>query len=180
MRVGTILDAGAETGNSLELPLGDLSKHALIVGVTGSGKTNTCFGLLERVWDAGRGVPFLVIESAKSEYRALLRERSFAGLKVFTVGDETTSPLRINPLEVPPGVLVQTHLDYLKSLFAAAFVLYPPMPYVLEQGLREVYCRPGLGPHPQHQPAGQELPTALSHPLRPCGEGPRRGGPAGI
>jgi len=47
--------------------------------------------------------------------------------------------LRINPFEVPPGVLVQTHIDFLKSLFSAAFVLYPPMPYVLEQSIQEVY-----------------------------------------
>jgi hypothetical protein len=143
VQVGAVIDRGLDTGNRLTLPLGDLAKHALIVGVTGSGKTNTCFRLLEQAWDGGRGVPFLVVESAKSEYRALAHEPAFRGLKVFTVGDETTSPLRLNPFEVPPGVLVQTHLDYLKSLFAAAFVLYPPMPYVLEQGLREIYTDRG-------------------------------------
>ena len=111
--------------------------------MTGSGKTNTCFGILEQVWDGGRGVPFLVVESAKAEYRNLAHLPGMEGLKVFTIGDETASPLRINPFEVPPGILVQTHIDYLKSLFSAAFVLYPPMPYVLEQGLREVYCDRG-------------------------------------
>jgi hypothetical protein len=143
VRIGDIMDRGAATGNDLSVPIRDLTKHALIVGVTGSGKTNTCMRLLEQIWDCGRGVPFLVIESAKSEYRSLLNEGPFRGLKVFTVGDETTFPLRLNPFEVPPGILVQTHIDYLKSLFAAAFVLYPPMPYVLEQALREVYTDRG-------------------------------------
>lgn len=137
--VGHIIDRGRPTGGSFRIDSRELTKHALVVGVTGSGKTNTCMGLLDQVWDAGRGVPFLVVESAKSEYRALLRESRFSGLRVFTCGDETGSPLRLNPLEFRSGVLVQTHVDFLKALFGAAFVLYPPMPYVLEQSLQEVY-----------------------------------------
>lgn len=137
--VGDILDRGTETGTRFVVPRDDLTRHGLVAGVTGSGKTNTCFALLDQVWDAGSGVPFLVIESAKSEYRHLLKHPRFRGLKVFTVGDETISPLRFNPFEVPPGVLLQAHVDYLKSLFQAAFVLYPPMPYVLEQSLQEIY-----------------------------------------
>lgn len=135
--LGKIFDRGQDTRNPFTLPLRDFSKHALIVGVTGSGKTNTCFAILDQLWK--HKIPFLVIESAKSEYRALLKDLTFNGLNVFTVGDETISPLRLNPFEVPEGVLVQTHIDYLKSLFSAAFVLYPPMPYVLEQSLHEVY-----------------------------------------
>src|SRR5205085_4534905 len=111
VRLGPVLDGGGETGNELALAPGDLTKHALVVGVTGSGKTNTCFRLLEQAWAGGRGVPFLVIESAKSEYRSLLHDPAFRGLRVFTVGDETTAPLRLNPFEVPAGVLVQSHLD---------------------------------------------------------------------
>jgi hypothetical protein len=137
--VGDIMDRGRKTGNALRLDARDLAKHALIVGVTGSGKTNTCFALLDQLWNSGKGTPFLVIESAKAEYRTLLKKRGFTGLNVFTVGDESCSPLRLNPFEVPEGVLVQSHIDYLKSLFAAAFVLYPPMPYVLEQSIQEIY-----------------------------------------
>jgi hypothetical protein len=136
--IGDILDRGTRTGNCLTITTNDLTKHGLVVGVTGSGKTNTCFELLAQL--AARGVPFLVIESAKSEYRSLLRDRRFVPPpQVYTVGDETATPLRLNPFEVPAGILVQTHIDYLKALFAAAFVLYPPMPYVLEQSIQEIY-----------------------------------------
>lgn len=139
VQVGQVLDRGRATGTCFTLDRNHLTKHGLIVGVTGSGKTNTCFAVLDQVWDGGKGAPFLVIESAKSEYRSLLRQPRFAGVKVFTVGDERLSPLRLNPFAAPPGVLIQRHLDYLKTLFAAAFVLYPPMPYVLEQSLHEIY-----------------------------------------
>lgn len=137
--VGEIQDRGAGTGNQFCVDTRELTKHALIVGVTGSGKTNTCFNLLEQVWKQGHGAPFLVIESAKSEYRELLDDGRFKGLRVFTIGDETVSPIRINPFEFTPETLVQTHIDYLKSLFSASFVLYPPMPYVLEQSIQEIY-----------------------------------------
>jgi DNA helicase HerA-like ATPase len=137
--VGEIADRGVKTGNWLRISREDLTKHGLVTGITGSGKTNSCFWLLDQVWNAGSGVPFLVVEAAKSEYRALMANPRFRDLRVFTVGDDTASPLRLNPFEVPPGILVQTHIDYIKSLFSAAFVLYPPMPYVLEQSVQEIY-----------------------------------------
>jgi DNA helicase HerA-like ATPase len=137
--VGEIMDRGMKTGNWLRISREDLTKHGLVTGITGSGKTNSCFWLLDQVWNSGSGVPFLVVESAKSEYRALLANPRFSSLRVFTVGDDTVAPLRLNPFEVPRGILVQTHIDYIKSLFSAAFVLYPPMPYVLEQSIQEIY-----------------------------------------
>ena len=137
--IGEILDRGRGTGSQLSIPVDSLARHALIAGVTGSGKTTTCFAVLEQLQRGPRAIPFLVVESAKSEYRQLLGAPGFEALRLFTVGDERISPLRLNPFEVPEGTLVQTHVDYLKSLFSAAFVLYPPMPYVLEQSIHEVY-----------------------------------------
>ena len=83
---------------------------------------------------------FLVIEPTKTEYRALTEEPEFgAALAVYTLGDETVSPLRINPFEVPEGTLVQTHLDRLKAVFNASFSMWAPMPQVLERCLIEIY-----------------------------------------
>jgi len=140
--LGKILDRGQYAGTELTMRRADLTKHGVIVGVTGAGKTNTCFSLLEQVWKDGKdgkGVPFMVIESAKSEYRALLKNSRFEGMRVFTVGDETISPFRLNPFQVPKDILVQSHIDYLQALFGAAFVLYPPMPYVLAMSIQRAY-----------------------------------------
>jgi hypothetical protein len=138
IRLGEIVDRGQPVGNPFDVPLRDISKHVLIAGVTGSGKTNTAFRLLEALW-VDHKVPFLAIESAKAEYRSLLAMPAFKAMRVYTLGDETLAPFRLNPFEVPQGALVQTHIDYVKALFAASFVLYPPMPYVLEQSLQEIY-----------------------------------------
>ena len=141
--VGIIVDRNVETSNTLEIPLDEFAKHTLVAGVTGSGKTNTCFRMIEKIWDKGKGLPFLVIEPAKSEYRNLLDRPGFQDLLVFSVGDERIAPLRLNPLAVPKGALIQSHIDYVRALFAAAFVLYPPMPYVLERSLQEAYTDRG-------------------------------------
>lgn len=141
--IGAVLDGDLPTGQTFGVARDDLAKHGLVVGVTGSGKTNTCFGLLEHVWDGGRGQPFLVIEPAKAEYRSLLQLMP-GQLRVYTLGDERYAPLRLNPFEFEcrdsaARIHVQTHIDYLKSVFNAAFVLYAPMPYVLETCLHEIY-----------------------------------------
>jgi len=159
--VGHILDRGQPTGRALYIPRDDLTKHGLIVGVTGAGKTNTCFSLLEQVWDDGKGCPFMVIESAKSEYRALLKSPRFSGLRVFTVGDETISPLRLNPFDVPPGVHIQAHIDFLQALFGAAFVLYPPMPYVLAMSIQRVYEDKGWDLAANENRRGRATPIAF-------------------
>lgn len=135
--IGEVLDSRNPTGNTYNITVDDLTKHALICGITGSGKTTVCMGLLVQAWRDFR-IPFLVIEPAKSEYRSLSRVLS-SDLQVFTLGDETVSPFRLNPFEILPGINVQSHIDHLKSVFNASFILYSPMPYVLEQCLNEVY-----------------------------------------
>jgi hypothetical protein len=142
--VGKIVDNGGPTGNWYALARADLARHALVVGVTGSGKTNTLFHLLSQIWSSGRGQPFLVIEPAKTEYRDLRTVPGLETLRVYTLGDERYAPFRLNPFEFEifddqNRIHVQTHIDYLKSVFNASFVLYAPMPYVLEQCLHEIY-----------------------------------------
>lgn len=143
--LGKVLDGGQPTGSWFSIPRRDFAKHGLVVGVTGSGKTNTMFSLLNHLWKGGKGVPFLVIEPAKAEYRDLARRAEFTNhLRVYTLGDERFAPFRINPFvfeifDSSNRIHVQTHIDFLKSVFNAAFILYAPMPYVLETCLHEIY-----------------------------------------
>jgi hypothetical protein len=163
--VGKVLDGDVPTGGWYVVDRHDFAKHGLIVGVTGSGKTNTLFHLLDKLWAGGSGVPFLVIEPAKTEYRDLLSAPGFEHLRVFTLGDETVAPFRLNPFEfeivdAEHRIHVQTHVDFLKSVFNAAFILYAPMPYVLEACLHEVY-----------QDKGWDLTTGLNRRVPPVHRG---------
>lgn len=127
----------------------DLTRHALIIGITGGGKTNTSKSLLSTLWNSpepSERVPFMVIESAKREYWELRNLKGFEDLLVFTLGAEASSTsvrYRINPFETNPGISLQTHIDYLLSTFKAAFDLYPPMPYLLEKAVYEIYSDRG-------------------------------------
>ncbi len=146
--IGQIIDRGKETRNDLEVGLDSLTGHAMISGITGSGKTTTVMNILNQVWTQ-HGIPFLVIEPAKAEYRALKNcfvdnsGQKFDDLRVFILGDERFTPFRVNPFDFPKEVHVQTHIDLLKSVFNASFVMYAPMQYVLEQCLHEIYTDKG-------------------------------------
>lgn len=184
LQVGEIVDRGQRTGNNYTIDLDRLTEHGLIVGVTGSGKTNTAFHLLKGAWQ--QGVPFLVVEPAKAEYRQLLDEEQHpemgGALRVFTLGDERISPFRLNPFQVPPGVPVQTHIDHLKAVFNASFAMYGPMPHVLEQCIYAIYEDRGWdmatgqnrrGDHPQAYPTLTDLCHKIDEVVGRLGYGPR-------
>ena len=141
--IGKVLQWDTPTGDWLEINPVDLTKHALITGVTGSGKTETCQFLLDQLWRE-HSIPYLVIEPAKKEYRDLHYIKGHDGLKVFTLGDKRGAPFYLNPFEISEGVHVQMHIDSLRSLFNASFAgLYAPMPYILEEALYKVYQKRG-------------------------------------
>ncbi len=138
--IGNIINGNKLIDNKYNMDLDDLTRHGLIIGITGGGKTNTSKSLLSTLWNE-HNKPFLAIESAKREYWELANLDGFKDLYLFTLGSEgkDSIPYRINPFEVIGDVSLQTHIDYLLSTFKASFELYPPMPYVLETCVYEVY-----------------------------------------
>jgi hypothetical protein len=142
IRIGSSPDAGSP----VEVSVRSLTKHALVVGSTGSGKTTTVLEILRQLWAAHR-VPFLVIEPVNSDaddYRKLALEPGFEALEVITVGDEGGHPLRFNPFEVPRGVLVGEHMANLLACFKAAFGLWEPLPSIYSEALSLTYLRAGF------------------------------------
>jgi hypothetical protein len=131
---------------AITLSVNDLTKHALIAGSTGSGKTTTVLELLRQLW-IDHHVPFLVIEPVNSDandYRRLLNEPGLEAVEVFTVGDEGTRPLRFNPFEVPENVLVGEHAANLLACFTAAFGLWEPLPSIYRDALNTTYRNAGI------------------------------------
>ncbi|WP_309720740.1 hypothetical protein [Armatimonas sp.] len=142
LQIGRFYEAGRESTSVAGITLPDLCKHALIVGVPGSGKTSLSFSLLVQLWSDNR-IPWLVLEPAKTEYRGLLEVPGLEDLLVFTVGNERTAPLRLNPLEILDGVAVSEHIAALKACFQGAFSLPDPLPMLFETALEEVYTDKG-------------------------------------
>lgn len=131
VRLGTIKAGNNEIGNHFTFPLSQLRSHLFVCGITGSGKSHTIKNLIAQTQQ--HNLKLLIIEPVKREYRQL----GIPDLRVYSLG-EPNCTLKLNPLFFE-GVACTTHLDHLKALFSAAYPLYPPMPYILEQALYEVY-----------------------------------------
>lgn len=155
--LGHVLDpARARVGN-LEVTTGSLNRHTFVCGATGSGKSFTVRHLLT---EATRiGLPWLVIEPAKAEYRRMAnRLRSLRPdgpqpeVVVIRPGDPRVAPAGFNPL-VPAAVRtrevdgsvgeerfpLQTHLDLMRALFLTAFEPHEPFPQILATALTRSY-----------------------------------------
>lgn len=147
---GKLLYGGSMTKMDYSIPVKSLSRHALLSGINGTGKTNTVQAMLNVIGD----LPFLVIEPAKTEYVDWALDYNekhkdnpvsiyIPGCTSYK-GKFTPSPLKINPFEVvwldenqEPNVL--THIDRLKSTFAAAFPMYDILPVLMEDLIYTVY-----------------------------------------
>ncbi|GAB2615187.1 hypothetical protein Aab01nite_27460 [Paractinoplanes abujensis] len=135
--VGVVLDRGGQPAGALEVPRRSLNRHTFVCGATGAGKSQTVRNLLENAAD--QGLPWLVVEPAKAEYRQMADR--VGGERVITVrpGDPLAPPAGFNPLRPAEGFPLQTHLDLTQSLFLAAFDAEEPFPQVLSAALTRCY-----------------------------------------
>ena len=153
---GKLLYGGTETEMPYRLPQDLLSKHTLLCGINGTGKTNTVQAILNSL---SGNIPFLIIEPAKTEYVdwAIEYNKSHQDnpISVYIPGckaykDKSTrekidlKPLKLNPFEIvwlnkeqEPNIL--THIDRLKSTFAAAFPMYDILPVLMEDLIYTIY-----------------------------------------
>lgn len=165
LNVGRLLYGGTPSSIKVKLPIDTLSRHSLVCGVNGSGKTNTVLSILDGFMKADR--PFFVIEPAKTEYVdwALKYNANIEDpkkkIKIFIPGCSNYSKaksladvedykngfkpdvLRINPFEViqleNSEMRVLSHIDRLKASFASAFPMQDILPVIMEHLLYKLY-----------------------------------------
>ena len=139
--LGTLVKSGSlAKGCEVVLDGNQLDRHVFVAGVTGSGKTTTCQTLLlSSDW------PFLVIEPAKTGYRGLKNaekeeiRKQCKDLLVFTLGDDTVAPFRLNPFELIPGESVTARVDMLMASITAAFDMEAAIPQLIERAIYACY-----------------------------------------
>lgn len=134
------------SGYDVYFPLGLLPKHALLAGVPGSGKTYSMLHISSQLAGNDNKIPILVLEPAKKEYRALVHNKNIPELLVFSPGGAGSFPLRINPFEFPVGLKLSEHITSLNQVFEGAFDLTPPMPFLVSEGIEQVYRDHGWYP----------------------------------
>lgn len=154
LELGHLVYSGATSNMNVQLPIDTLSRHSLVCGVNGSGKTNTVLSILNGFMKAER--PFFVIEPAKTEYVdwAIEYNKTIKNpkkkIKIFIPGCEryakggiTPDKLQLNPFEVinlPNSEMrVLSHIDRLKATFASAFPMQDILPVIMEHLLYKLY-----------------------------------------
>lgn len=125
----------------VDLPIAELNKHVFITGVTGAGKTTTCMTLLLE-----SGLPFLVIEPAKTEYRALHGKGH--DVEYYTLGREDLTPFRLNPFQLLRDQKnLAGHIATLNATMAAVFPMEAAMPHIVEEAIINAYKAKGWDIH---------------------------------
>lgn len=154
LELGHLVYSGATSNIDVQLPINTLSRHALVCGVNGSGKTNTVLSILDGFMKANR--PFFVIEPAKTEYVDWAIEYNktikdpkkkikifIPGCEKYAKGSITPDKLKLNPFEVinlPNSEMrVLSHIDRLKATFASAFPMQDILPVIMEHLLYKLY-----------------------------------------
>ena len=132
--IGILQSSGKDM---LGIQLDDLTKHLLVTGTPGSGKTTFLTGLLDQLWKQHK-IPFLVIEPAKNEYRALIN--SIPDIQVFTPGKNFISPLLINPFLPPENVRLESYKSTLKTAFSASMSMASPLDKIFEETIHNCYA----------------------------------------
>lgn len=134
-----------DTGHEVRFPMKNLSKHAFLAGVPGSGKTNSMMHLIDAIHGQFE-IPVLIFEPAKHEYRAITCVEGLTDVELFSPSASTRFPLHINPFEFPLGMTLAEHIRNLIAVFDGAFTLEPPMPFLLDASVEAVYAKHGWMP----------------------------------
>jgi DNA helicase HerA-like ATPase len=160
VNLGEVIDRDGVSAGQLHIPMDSLNRHTFVCGATGGGKSQTIRHLLEEI--SAAGLPWLVIEPAKAEYRRMSHRLPDTEVFVVRPGDPAVPPVGINPLEPAHGFPLQTHADLTRALFIAAFQAEEPFPQVLAAALIRCYERLGwdltLG-EPVHPGVRPRYPT---------------------
>ena len=109
--------------DSIKVPGGDLFKHVLVAGTTGSGKTTRVVEILNRL--DGPDLTVIVFETAKRTYRGRLQRRDRPAPLVYSLGSSISHgsesrfcPLRLNPFFFELGTPLKRHIAVLADALA--------------------------------------------------------------
>lgn len=138
VREDAIEIAKGEKDEVVSLNLDSLKGHALITGITNSGKTTTVKRIL--VEANKKNIPFIVFESAKKEYANLIE--LIPDLEVYSVGTDAI-PFKINAMAPAEGELIENHTKTLVRAICAMHGSEHPIPEAIEGLIKLSYEKMG-------------------------------------
>lgn len=157
--IGNVVDTGVSLDVDYQLDLNTLTRHCLLTGLTGTGKTTTAKKLLAEV--DKHNIPFMVIEPAKTEYvdwaleynRKVIEHNSICFpdecktlIDIYMPGvnsyaDAPLKQLRLNPFQpaaIKTGSLnMLNRLEKFQSILMASLPMADVLPLITEEALYE-------------------------------------------
>ena len=119
----------------------ELLRNMFICGMSGSGKTNVAFHILEQL--AATKVPWLFWDFKRTARHLLPRLKCH--VNVYTPG-RTLSPFLFNPFIVPPGLEPQVYITQLVDVLAEAYTLGDGSCRILQKAIVGCYQRGNHAP----------------------------------
>ena len=123
------------------IPVDALRQHVFITGFTQSGKSTTMQRIIGEISD--RGIPFIVIESAKKQYCQLLADRRLSSRMQVYSGGYDARLLQINPFQPEAGTILDNHIQSLVALFVSLFDEPAPLPQIINLLVYKAYSSKG-------------------------------------
>ena len=139
IQLGQVYHMGNTEKSIVNLDLNSFTSHCFITGSTGSGKSNTTYGLLEKFLE--NNIPFLVVEPAKGEYKEAFG--AVEGINIFSTNPLIGQMLKINPFRFDKNIHILEHLDRLIEIFNACWEMYAAMPAILKDAVERIYIEKG-------------------------------------
>lgn len=153
---GYVFGMGEASKTEVNLDCDSLTMHTFITGSTGAGKSNAIYEILNQI-RLLYGIPFLVIEPAKGEYKNVFGQ--FADVRVFGTNPKISDLLKINPFRFPPGVHVLEHMDRLVEIFNVCWPMYAAMPAILKEAMEKAYVSTGWNLHTSENEKNNRFPN---------------------
>lgn len=148
---------------AIKLPGGDLFKHALVAGTTGSGKTTRVVEILNRLSIPDLSV--VVFETAKCTYRTRLRRHGGLDPLVYSLGSSTEygsssrfRALRLNPFFFERGTSLKRHVAVLSDALAELMPTESMIGPLLRRAVETCYVERGWDIE-SGKPVGNQGPT---------------------
>jgi hypothetical protein len=134
--------------SSVRMPGGDLFRHVLVAGTTGSGKTTRVVEILNRLTVSDLSV--VVFETAKRTYRTRFQRESQPAPLVLTLGNSRTygqgsrfRPLRINPFFFELGTSLKRHIAVLSEAITELVPTEAMIGPLLRSAVEQCYAQRG-------------------------------------
>ncbi len=139
IQIGKVYHMGNTEDSIVNLDLNSFTSHCFITGSTGSGKSNTTYGLIEKFIQ--NDIPFLVVEPAKGEYKEAFG--AVEGINIFSTNPLIGQMLKLNPFRFDNNIHILEHLDRLIEIFNACWEMYAAMPAILKDAVEKTYIEKG-------------------------------------